>query len=42
MAFFGAAPFGSLLTGALAHRIGAPHSVILTGAFCAAGALVHA
>ncbi len=39
MAFFGAAPFGSLLTGALAHRIGAPHTVILTGAFCAAGAL---
>jgi MFS family permease len=39
MAFFGAAPFGSLFTGALAHRIGAPHTVILTGAFCAAGAL---
>jgi len=39
MAFFGAAPFGSLLTGALAHRIGAPHTVVLTGAFCAAGAL---
>jgi len=39
MAFFGAAPFGSLLTGALAHRMGAPHTVILTGAFCAAGAL---
>jgi len=39
MAFFGAAPFGSLLTGALAHRIGAPHTVMLTGAFCAAGAL---
>jgi len=39
MAFFGAAPFGSLLTGALAHRIGAPHTVILTGGFCAAGTL---
>jgi len=39
MAFFGAAPFGSLLTGALAHRIGAPRTVILTGAFCVAGAL---
>jgi MFS family permease len=39
MAFFGAAPFGSLLAGALAHRIGAPHTVILTGAFCLAGAL---
>jgi MFS family permease len=30
MAFFGAAPFGSLLAGALAHRIGAPHTVIVT------------
>jgi MFS family permease len=39
MAFFGAAPFGSLLSGALAHRFGAPHTVILTGAFCIAGAL---
>jgi MFS family permease len=36
MAFFGAAPFGSLLAGALAHRIGAPPTVILTGAFCIA------
>jgi MFS family permease len=39
MAFFGTAPFGSLLAGALAHRIGAPHTVILTGAFCVAGSL---
>jgi MFS family permease len=39
MAFFGAAPFGSLLAGALAHRIGAPHTVMLTGAFCLAGSL---
>jgi MFS family permease len=39
MAFFGAAPFGSLMAGALAHRIGAPHTVILTGAFCVAGSL---
>jgi MFS family permease len=38
-AFFGAAPFGSLLAGALAHRIGAPHTVIITGAFCIAGSL---
>jgi len=37
MAFFGAAPFGSLLAGALAHSIGAPHTLILTGAFCVAG-----
>jgi MFS family permease len=39
MAFFGSAPFGSLLAGALAHRIGAPHTVLLTGTFCIAGSL---
>jgi MFS family permease len=39
MAFFGAAPFGSLLAGLLAHRIGAPHTVMLTGACCVAGAI---
>jgi MFS family permease len=39
MAFFGAAPFGSLLTGALAHRIGAPNTLVLTGAFCLASSL---
>jgi len=39
MSMFGAAPFGSLLAGALAHRIGAPHTVLVTGAFCLAGAL---
>ena len=38
-AFFGAAPFGSLFAGALAHRIGAPHTVMVTGAFCLTGAL---
>lgn len=39
LAFFGSAPFGSLLAGALAHRIGAPHTVMITGAFCLAGSL---
>jgi MFS family permease len=39
MAFFGSAPFGSLLAGMLAHRIGAPHTVMVTGIFCVAGAL---
>jgi MFS family permease len=38
-AFFGASPFGSLLAGILAHRIGAPHTTIITGVFCIAGAL---
>jgi MFS family permease len=39
MAFFGAAPFGSLLAGVLAHRIGAPHTVMVSGACCLAGSL---
>jgi len=39
MALFGTAPFGSLLYGTLAHRIGAPHTVIVTGAFCLAGSV---
>jgi MFS family permease len=39
MAFFGATPFGSLLAGALAHRMGAPHTLILNGAFCIASSL---
>lgn len=38
-AFFGAAPFGSLLAGAFAHRAGAPLTVIVSGTFCIAGAL---
>jgi MFS family permease len=39
MAFMGAAPFGSLLAGALAHRIGAPSTLLLGGCGCIAGAL---
>jgi MFS family permease len=39
MAFFGAAPFGSLMAGTLADRIGAPLTVILTGMCCVAGSL---
>jgi hypothetical protein len=39
MAFFGSAPFGSLLAGLLAHRIGAPHTVMVTGVFCLLGAI---
>ena len=38
MAFFGAAPFGSLFAGTLAQHIGAPHTVMLTGACCIGGA----
>jgi MFS family permease len=39
MAFFGAAPFGSLLAGTLAHQFGAPHTVMATGACCIAASL---
>ena len=39
MAFFGTAPVGSLLAGILAHHIGAPETVIVTGVCCLAGAL---
>jgi MFS family permease len=39
MAFFGSVPIGSLFAGTLAHRIGAPHTVFVTGAFCLAGAI---
>jgi MFS family permease len=39
MAFVGTAPFGSLLAGMLAHKIGAPHTVMITGAFCVLGAV---
>lgn len=38
MAFMGMAPFGSLLAGALANRIGAPDTLLLGGALCIAGA----
>jgi MFS family permease len=38
VAFVGMAPFGSLLAGTLAHAIGAPRTVMLSGACCVAGA----
>lgn len=38
MAFFGSAPFGSLFASGLAHRIGAPHAVMVTGTICLLGA----
>jgi MFS family permease len=39
MAFVGMAPFGSLLAGTLAHLIGAPRTVIVSGIACIAGSL---
>src|SRR5947207_1450334 len=39
MCFLGTAPFGSLMAGALSARIGAPHTVLLSGILCAAAAV---
>ena len=39
MAFVGMAPFGSLLAGALAHALGAPRTVIVSGVACIFGAV---
>ena len=38
VAFVGMAPFGSLLAGTLAHALGAPRTVVLSGICCLAGA----
>ncbi len=42
MAFVGSAPFGALLAGSLAHWIGAPLTVVLTGACVVAASLYFA
>ncbi len=42
MAFVGMAPFGSLLAGALAARIGVSHTLTLSGIACLIGALFFA
>jgi MFS family permease len=42
MAFLGMSPFGNLLAGALADRIGAPATVLLGGLACIAGGLEFA
>ena len=39
MAFMGTAPFGSLLAGSVAERIGAPHTLLFGGIGCILGAL---
>jgi MFS family permease len=39
MAFMGTAPFGSLLAGSVADRIGAPHTLLFGGLGCILGAL---
>jgi len=40
MAFMGTAPFGSLLAGALASKVGAPNTLLIGGIACILGALV--
>jgi len=39
MAFMGTAPFGSLLAGSVADKIGAPHTLLFGGIGCVLGAL---
>ena len=39
MAFMGTAPFGSLLAGGVAERIGAPHTLLAGGIGCVLGAI---
>jgi len=41
MAFFGTIPFGSLLAGTLADRIGAPDTILVGGGACIIGALLY-
>lgn len=42
MAFMGTAPFGSLIAGSLASRIGAPNTLIISGIACLFGAIAFA
>ncbi|HLV88024.1 MAG TPA: MFS transporter [Candidatus Sulfotelmatobacter sp.] len=42
IAFQGVAPFGSLIAGAIAARIGAPHTLMIGGAICVCGAVLFA
>jgi MFS family permease len=40
MAFMGMAPFGSLMAGSLASKIGAPNTLIISGCACVIGSLL--
>ena len=42
MAFFGMIPFGSLLAGSLADKIGAPGTIMISGISCILGAIMFA
>jgi MFS family permease len=40
MAFMGMSPFGNLIAGAMADKIGAPYTVLISGAVCIIGAII--
>jgi MFS family permease len=40
MAFMGMSPFGNLIAGAMADKIGAPDTVIISGGICIIGAII--
>jgi len=40
LSVMGMSPFGNLLAGVLANKIGAPNTVLISGAFCILGAIV--
>jgi hypothetical protein len=40
MAFGGTAPFGSMMAGSLASKIGAPNTLIISGTVCIIGSLL--
>lgn len=42
MSFMGMAPFGSLLAGSVANKLGAPHTLLLGGLCCVIGACIFA
>lgn len=42
MSFMGTVPFGSLLAGAVAEKIGAPYTILLSGIICVISALIFA
>lgn len=40
MAFMGMSPFGNLIAGAMADKIGAPNTVLISGVICIIGAII--
>jgi MFS family permease len=42
MAFMGTAPFGSLIAGSLAHKIGTPNTLLISGLTCIVAGVLFA